>query len=104
MIDVLVLLSDTTMYHLLGAGSLCVDSGPRDRHQRRSGSTTRPGFLTKLRAPKGNTSQCQPGGAQSRTSLLSSNGSGGIIAKNKELKIQFYTIFLYLLFLISISI
>lgn len=29
-------------------------------------------FLTKLRAPEGSTSQCQPGGAQSRTWRLSS--------------------------------
>ena len=32
-----------------------------------SRSTTSPGSLTKLRAPEGSTSQCQPGGAQSRT-------------------------------------
>jgi choline dehydrogenase-like flavoprotein len=51
------------------AGCLRTKSGPRERHQRSSGSTTGPrvGFLTKLRAPKGSTSQCQPGEAQSRT-------------------------------------
>jgi hypothetical protein len=54
--DVIVLLPDTAMCHLLGG---------------RSGSTTRPWFLTSLRDPEGSTSQCQPGGAQSRTWRLS---------------------------------
>jgi hypothetical protein len=53
---VLVLLSDTTMHHLQGADSLCTARGPCAGHQTSIGSTTGPGFLTKLRAPEGNTS------------------------------------------------
>jgi hypothetical protein len=53
----LVHLSDTTMYLLLGAGSPRTDPDPHDRHQRRSESTTGPEFLIKQRIPEGNTSQ-----------------------------------------------
>src|SRR3954470_299297 len=42
-----------------GAGSLRTNCGPCERHQRRSGSTTRPGFLAKRRTPE-TTSQCHP--------------------------------------------
>ena len=69
-----------------GAGSLCIKRGPRDCHQTRSGSTTSPGFLTKLRVPEGSTSQCQPGGAQSRTLPLWFNRD--IVAENNKLKTQ----------------
>ena len=72
------------------AGSLCTERGPRDGHHRRSGSTTSPGFLTKLRVPEGSTSQCQPGGAQSRTSPLWSNMDivpENTLVKNAKVKI-----------------
>src|SRR3990170_1378913 len=68
--DVLVLLPDTVTYHLLGAGYLRTDSGPCDRQQRSSGSTTGARFLTKLRAPEGSTSQCQPSEAPGFKILL----------------------------------
>ena len=75
-----------------GAGSLCTERGPRDRHQRRSGSTTSPGFLTKLRVPEASTSQCQPGGAQSRTSPRSNKD---IVVEIKKLKNTIWS-YLYL--------
>ena len=57
-----------------GDSSLSTDAGPRDRHQRSSGSTTG-WLLTKLRSPEGSTTQYQPGGAQSRTWPLGSSRS-----------------------------
>jgi hypothetical protein len=82
--NVLVLLSDTSMYHLLGGRPLRTVPGPHDLHQSKSGSTTGPGFLTKLRAPTGDTSQNQPGRAHSRTSPIWSNG-WDIMAADKQL-------------------
>ena len=82
--DVLVLVPDTLTYHLLGAGSLATECGPQDRHQTRSGSTTSPGILTKLRVPEDSTSQRLPGGAHSRTSPLWSNRD--IVAENNKLE------------------
>ena len=55
-------------------------------HQRRSRLTMRPGSLTKVRAPEGSTSQCQPDECQSRTSPsgLIKRGIGKAGAEEKQ--------------------
>ena len=73
-LDVRVRLRDTVLYHLSGDSSLSTDAGPRDCHQRSSGSTTG-WLLTKLRSPEGSTTQYQPDGAQSWTWPLGSSRS-----------------------------